>query len=124
MSAYQTGQEYNGLRWGTIMPITVMVGSAFVQLRARGNFSAIILDPTRLAAEGSDPEDLIRYLGSLVVSVITDVIGERSGEVSDVAQLTAITPQTIQAFQTKLESKFETLGLRLKDFSIDAIESL
>jgi membrane protease subunit (stomatin/prohibitin family) len=124
MIPYQSAQEYNDLRWGTGMPVTVMVGSNIVEVRARGSFSAAVIEPARLAEEVPDPEDLPGCMRSLVVMTITDIIGQRSQEVSEVAQLTAITPQTIQAFQTMLESKFNAVGLKLKNATIEAVESL
>jgi hypothetical protein len=69
-----------------------------------------------------DPENLPSYVKSLLVQTITDMIGERSGEVSDVTQLTTITAQTIQALQTKLELKTNLVGLQLKNVNIETIE--
>ena len=124
MDAYQLAQEWNDLRWGTVMPVTVMIGSKFVEVRARGICSIAVTDPAQLEEQVPDHDNLTVYVKSLLAQTITDILGERSGEVSDVAQLTAITAQTIQMLQTKLESKFNAIGLRLKNVSIEAIESL
>jgi len=124
MNPYQPAQEYNNLRWGTMMPVMVMVGSSVIQVRARGNYSVSVTDPALLSQAVSDPEDLTGYLGSLVISMVTDLIGMRSSQVSDVAQLTAVTPETVQAFQAQLESRLKEIGLQLKQVSIDAIESI
>jgi membrane protease subunit (stomatin/prohibitin family) len=124
MNAYQLAQEWNDLRWGTVMPVTVMIGSKLVQVRARGICSVAVTDPARLEEKVPDPENLTAYVKSLLAQTITDMIGERSGEVSDVAQLTAITAQTIQTFQTNLESKFNPIGLQPKNVTIEAIESV
>ena len=124
MNPYQPAQEYNDLRWGTMMPVTVMVGSAIVQVRARGNYSVKVADSTLLAQAVPDPEELMGHLRSLVISVVTDLIGLRSTQVSDVAQLTAISAETVQSFQTSLKSRFEGVGLQLTKLSIDAIESV
>jgi len=124
MASYQLAQEFVNLRWGTMMPIAVMVNSNIVQLRARGNFSAIVADPARLSAEVPDPENLASFLQSFAVITITDMIGMSSSSASDVRQLTTVTAQTVQAFQTELDSKFNSIGLKLKDASIDAIESV
>ena len=124
MDTYQLAQEWNDLRWGTAMPVTVKIGSNFVEVRARGNCSLAVTSPARLEEQVPDPNNLTAYVKSLLAQTITDMIGERSGEVSDVAHLTAITPQTIQTLQTKLESKFNAIGLRLKNVSIETIENL
>jgi membrane protease subunit (stomatin/prohibitin family) len=124
MIPYQSAQEYNDLFWGTTMPVTVMVGSNIVEVRARGSFSAAVSEPVRLAEEVPDPEDLPGCMRSLIVMTITDIIGQRSQEVANVAQLTTITSQTTQAFQTELESKFNAVGLKIKSVHIEAVESL
>ena len=124
MDTYQLAQEWNDLRWGTAMPVTVKIGSNFVEVRARGNCSLAVTSPARLEEQVPDPNNLTAYVKSLLAQTITDSIGERSAEVSDVAQLTTITPQMIQAFQTNLESKFNLIGLKLKNVTIEAIETL
>jgi membrane protease subunit (stomatin/prohibitin family) len=124
MNAYQLAKEWNDLRWGTVMPVTVMIGSKLVQVRARGICSVAVTDPARLEEKVPDPDNLTAYVKSLLAQTITDMIGERSGEVSEVAQLIAITSQTVQAFQTNLESKFNPIGLQLKNVTIEAIESV
>ena len=124
MTTYQAAQAYTNLRWGTMMPIAVMVGSTFAQVRARGTFSVAVSDPAQLAQAVPDPDDLEGYLRSVMLSTINEVIGERSTEVADIAQLTTITPQTVQAFQAKLEAAFGAAGLQLKQISIEAIESV
>ena len=124
MNAYQSAQEWDNLRWGTIMPVTVMIGSIFVEVRARGICSFAVADPVSLEEQVPDPDNLTTYVKSLLAQSIADLLGERSGEVSDIVQLTAITAQTIQTLQTKLDSKFSAIGLRLKSISIETIESL
>jgi membrane protease subunit (stomatin/prohibitin family) len=124
MNAYQLAQEWNDLRWGTVMPITVMISSKLVQLRARGICSLAVTDPSRLEEQVPDPENLISYVKSLLAQAITDLIGERSSEASDAAQLIAITVPMIKLFQTNLEPKFNAVGLKLKNVSIETIESI
>ena len=124
MNVYQLAQEWTDLRWGTVMPVTVMIASKLAEVRVRGVCSVAVTDPVRLEEKVPDPENLTAYVKSLLVQTITDLIGERSGEVSDVAQLTTITTQMVQAFQANLETKFNPIGLKLKNVTIEAIESL
>lgn len=124
MDTYQVAQEWNDLLWGVPMPVAVMVGSSFARVRAWGECSVAVTDLLRLAEQMPDPANIPAWVKSVVVSTFTDLIGERGGEVSDVAQLTAVTPEIIQMLQTKLESKFNAIGLRLKNVSIGKIESL
>jgi len=105
MNAYQPSQEWNNLRWGTVMPITVMIGSKLVQLRAWGSCSVAGTDPARLEEKVPDPDNLVAYVKSLLLQTFTDMLAERSGEVSDVAQLTAtILPCPLPPGRFPLES--------------------
>jgi membrane protease subunit (stomatin/prohibitin family) len=124
MQTYQFAQEWNDIRWGTVMPIAIMIGTKFVQLRARGICSFAVTDPARLKEQIPDPENLTLYVKSLLTQMITEMIGERSAEVSEVAELTTIDKMIIQTLQPRLESKFNAIGLTLKNVSIEAIESL
>ena len=124
MNTYQFAQEWNDIRWGTMMPIAVMIGAKFVQLRARGLCSFAVTDPALLKEQIPDPENLAAYVKSLIAQSITEMIGERSAEVSQVSELIAIDKMIIQTLQLRLESKFNAIGLTLKNVSIEAIESL
>lgn len=124
MSAYKADQEWNDLFWGTGTPVSVMIGSDFAQVRARGKLSFVVTDPARLEAQVPDADQVAGLVKSILVAALTDLIGEQSGELSDIEQLTASAPQIIQALQTKLESKFKEAGLQLKGLSIEAIENL
>jgi membrane protease subunit (stomatin/prohibitin family) len=124
MNAYQLTQEWNDLQWGTVMPVTVMVGSDIVQLRARGSCSLAVSDPLKLEQKVPDPENLVAIVKSLLAQAITDVLGQRSSEISNVGQLATITAETIQALKAQLEPKFNPIGLQLKNVDIQVIEKL
>jgi membrane protease subunit (stomatin/prohibitin family) len=124
MTAYILGQEYNDLHWGTRMPVALMIGSDYFEVRARGDCSLAVQDIQKLQAQIPDPEDLTAYLGSLLSSSITDVIGALSTQVSNIAQLTVVTEQTLSSLQSNLEPKCSELGLKIKSLKIEAIESI
>ncbi len=124
MNAYRPAQEYNDLRWGTMMPVPLMIGSRLVQVRARGICSLTVQDIQRLQAQVPDPDSLTAHVRALLASAMTDVLGELSREVADVAQLTAVTEKTTRTLQSKLEPKFSALGLQMKAVKIEAIESV
>ncbi len=124
MTTYQPAQEYNDLRWGTGMPIALLVGSQFVQVRARGTCSLVLQDIHQLQQQVPDPDDLTARVRTLLASHMEETIGELNLQVANVMQLTTITEQTLQTFRAKLEPKFKELGLQLKSISIEAIESV
>ena len=124
MNSYQPSQQLTDLRWGTMMPIMVMVNTTLAQLRARGKYSASVVDPARLAAEVSDTNSLSLHISSMIALTLTDMLGNLSATVSDAGQLTTVTTQTVENFHAALEPKFKAIGLQLMSVRIDAIESL
>jgi len=124
MTTYQSTQEWNNLFWGTAMPVTIVIGSNLAQVRAYGKCSFAVADPARLEERVSDPDQLTPYVKSLLMTSFSDAIGERSGEFSDMSQLTAITSQIIQELRTKVEPRLYEIGLRLNSVSIEKIESI
>ena len=124
MNAYQLDQEWKDLRWGTVIPVAVMIGSKVIQVRARGCCSLAVTEPERLEEKVPLPDNLPAHVKALLVQSMTDMLGEQSAGASEVAQLTTVTPQTVQALQTILEPKFTALGLQIKNLSIEAVECL
>lgn len=124
MCPYQPMQTFTDLRWGTMMPVAVMVGGAFAQVRGRGSLSVCVVDPARLAQQAPDPEDLPGYLNSLVVVTFTDLTAMRSQQAASAAQLTAVTPQVIQALLDALQERFKELGLQVVQLSIDGMDCI
>jgi membrane protease subunit (stomatin/prohibitin family) len=124
MSAYLQGQVFADQRWGTRMPVSLMVASTYCEVRARGTYTVAVQDAQRLAEQIPDPDDLFGQLGAYFQMAITDLLGELSQKVSGVAQLTAVTPATVQAMQANLAPKFDEMGLKLQAVKIEAIESL
>jgi membrane protease subunit (stomatin/prohibitin family) len=122
MTAYQIAQEYSNLRWGTMLPVAVMLGGKVVEVRARGSFSVTVGDPDRLAQEISDPQALAGCLRPYMTNIASLWIGERAGQVASPAELSAITPQLVQGFRSEVEDMLTGMGLRLTDLSIEAIE--
>ncbi len=124
MNAYNVGQEYNNLRWGTMMPIALSVGSQFVQVRARGTCSVMVQDVERFQQQVSNPAEAAVYVQSLMAVALSDMFGERSAAVSDIKELTTINEATVQALRSRFEPKCNEVGLQLKALSIDAIETI
>jgi membrane protease subunit (stomatin/prohibitin family) len=123
MSADEIDREWNDMFWGTSMPVSVMIGSDFAQVQARGKLSFVVTDPGRLEAQVTDADQVTGLVKSILVSALTDIIGEQSSQLSDIEQLTASAPQILQALQAKLELKFKEVGLQFKALSIEAIEN-
>jgi membrane protease subunit (stomatin/prohibitin family) len=124
MAGYQNAQEFKDLRWGTGMPVAVLVGGQVVQARAYGTCAVVVTDPVQLAEHVPDPESLPDYVRSQATLAVTDMLGERSMHVTDLAQFTAINPATYQALRDNLEPRLAAIGLKLKAMRIEAIDRL
>ena len=123
MTNYQTGQEYNDLRWW-IMPVAVMAGGTIVEVRARGVFSVSVTDPVRATEVEADPDSLPRYLQSLVSAAANDWIGERSASAASVAELTTITPRASSDLQARVETRLSELGIQVNRLTVEAVETV
>jgi membrane protease subunit (stomatin/prohibitin family) len=124
MSIYQSAQEFKNIRWGTVMPVAVMIGTEIKEVRARGNFSVAVSNPALVEQAVSDPEDLEGCLRMQALRCVTTFIALRSREVDTAAQFTSVTPAVVQVFQAQLSSELEGLGLQVTQVTIDAIEVL
>jgi membrane protease subunit (stomatin/prohibitin family) len=116
--------ELENLRWGTMMPIALRIGSQFVQVRARGSYTLLIQDRSRFQSQIADPHNLRGQVGTLIVNAFTEVIGELSQTVSGVAQITGATASVTRSLCEKLEPTLAGLGLRMKTLTVDTIEKM
>jgi membrane protease subunit (stomatin/prohibitin family) len=124
MAAYQKGQAFNTLRWGTGMPVTVLVGGQVSEVRARGTYAMVVSDPAKLAEQVPNPDDLPAQVRMLAVLAVNETLGERSGQGLDAAHFTAITPELNQVFQARLAPRLSEVGLQLTQANVEAIEIL
>src|SRR5512134_2746284 len=109
MDTYDAEQEYKDLRWGTMTPIAVRVGSRIVQLRARGTCSVRVRDVQALQEQIPDPASLPGFVRNVLAGTLADVLAELSLTASDTAQLTTASEATLQALRANIEPKFNSV---------------
>ena len=124
MGAYLMNQEFNNLRWGTMMPIMVMVNSEVLQLRARGSYSLAVTDPKKLEEHIPEPDGVGNWVSSQVVVILSDIIGEAALNASSPEQLLGGSKTVEKSLKSNLDVEMLTLGLRLKTFSLEALEKV
>jgi membrane protease subunit (stomatin/prohibitin family) len=120
--AYQQGQVFTNLKWGTGRPAMVRVGDEVVSARARGNCSVTVADPALLAEKVPDPEKLLQQVRWLATQAATDALGMHSLQAANRAQFTAPDAAAQQALREQLEPKLATIGLQLTVAAFEAIE--
>ncbi len=120
---YINTKQFTDIKWGTKNPI-IMRDSEFGNVRVRGfgAFSIKVDDPTVFLKElfGTNStfrtEDIEEYLKTLVISSLTDAIGESKISVLDLAGNTEEFNVIIKA---KVQDKFNGIGLKLVTLIIE-----
>lgn len=116
---------FPNLKWGTPEPILFKDSELqMIRLRAHGIFSIQIADPDIFLNKVSGlrdiykDKDIEKYARNIVISRITDVLGE---EVKTVFNLPASFDELSLLAVSKLRLDFEGLGLKLHDFFVKSI---
>ncbi len=115
--------QFTGAKWGTKNPI-IMRDPEFGNIRVRGfgSFSYKVDDPTVFLKElfGTNStfktNDIEEYLKSLIISSMSDALGESKVSVLDLAGNTEEFNTIIKA---KVQSKFNDIGLKLANLAIE-----
>ena len=124
METYTKGQEFNNIRWGTMMPIAVMVGGVILEVRARGTVSVTVEDPIKIQAQIEDPEDFTSEMRSYFSACINDAIGELSQSAVSTEQFLSISETTKNMFVSAFDHKLAEMGLKVKGLVVEAIEKM
>ncbi|HIC89272.1 MAG TPA: helix-turn-helix domain-containing protein [Anaerolineae bacterium] len=118
-------REFLDQKWGTSQPVPLRDKDlGMVQLRAFGTYSMQVNDPQMfvtkiVGAQGLyDTNQIESYLRGMIVSRLTDLLGETQAGLFD---LPALFDEMSAAVRTKLHDDFDALGITLKQFFINAI---
>ena len=118
-------RDFLNLKWGTPEPIALRdkdLGMA--RLRAYGQYSMAIQDPQMFVAKIVGTQGLYQtnqiedYLRGIVVSRLTDLLGETKAGLFD---LPALFDEMSAAVRTKVTDDFASLGILLKQMFIQSI---
>jgi len=124
MATCAKDQEFNNIRWGTMMPIPVMVGGEILEVRARGNISIIVEEPTKIQTQIDNPEDFEAGMRSYFSACVNEAIGELSQSALNIEQFLSISENTKNLFKSKFDYKLSEIGLKVKSLVIEAIENI
>jgi membrane protease subunit (stomatin/prohibitin family) len=124
MSTLSVGQTISGIRWGTMMPVTLLIESNICELRARGTCSIQITDPALLAQKEPDADEEGSFLRSYLMMAINDAMGELSTQGLPLADFTGISSKVLSAVRSAFENQLASMGIKLTDLKIEAIEKM
>lgn len=112
-------------RWGTPEPITLRDDVLrMVRIRAHGTFNMAVADPQLFVAQivGAQghysTQDISNYLRSMIISRLTDLLGENMKSILD---LPSMFEEISAAARIKLRDDFAAVGLALKQLYVQSI---
>ncbi|MBP7148123.1 MAG: SPFH domain-containing protein [Acidobacteria bacterium] len=113
------------LRWGTRDPVVFRDPEfGMVRLRAHGRYALTVKDPRMLVntlvgtLQRYSTEDIEDYLREVIVSRLTDALGEQAVPLLDLPKLY---DETGEELKKRVAADFATLGLQLDNLYIGAI---
>lgn len=122
---FVTLRDFIDMRWGTPEPITLRDEVLrMVRVRAHGTYSMAVADPQlfvgqMVGARGYySTDDVENYLRSIIISGLTDLLGENAKSILD---LPALFEEIAAASRAKLRDDFAAMGLALKRLYIMSI---
>jgi excisionase family DNA binding protein len=118
-------RDFTDMKWGTAQPIALRDKDlGLVQLRANGAYSMVIAEPQRFVTQIVGTQGLYRtpdiesFLRTMVVSRLTDLLGETKAGLFD---LPALFSEMSAAIKAKLADDFEAIGIQIKQFFLQSI---
>jgi excisionase family DNA binding protein len=118
-------RDFIDMKWGTPEPIALRDQDlGLARLRANGRYSMAVSDPQMFVAKivGTrglyQTSDIADYLRGVIVSRMTDLLGETKAGLFD---LPALFDEVSAGLKVKLAEDFEALGITLKAMFIQSI---
>jgi len=116
-------REFEQLNWGTMMPITTMLGGEIVSLRARGTCSVTLNNAVIFENQVTDADELRYRVKNLIPLKLADILGEVSSNYANINDLAASKGELALTLKSKMDEDLAPLGLMIKQINMDAIES-
>ena len=118
-------REYTDMKWGTPQPISLRDSDlGLVRLRAFGQYTMQVADPKRFVDQIVGTQGIYTtaqiedYLRGVVISRMTDVLGENMKSIFDLPQLF---DEIGAAMRAKVQDDFLAVGIGLKQFMVVSI---
>jgi len=118
-------REFTNLKWGTPEPITLRdTDLGLVRLRGFGQYTMQVEDPKRFVDQFVGTQGVYRtaqindYLRGIVISRMTDVLGENMTSILDLPRLF---DELSAAMRANLQEDFSAMGISLRQFRVVSI---
>ena len=118
-------RDFIDMKWGTPEPITLRDKElGMVRLRANGRYSMAMAEPQMFVAKIVGTQGLYTtsqiedYLRGIIISRLTDLIGETMGSIFD---LPAKFDELSGAIRAKVSDDFAQLGIQLKQMFLGSV---
>jgi excisionase family DNA binding protein len=118
-------RDFIDMKWGTPEPITLRDKElGMVRLRANGRYSMAIQEPQMFVVKIVGTQGLFTtnqiedYLRGIIISRLTDLIGETMGSIFD---LPAKFDELSGAIRVKVAEDFASLGIQLKQMFLGSV---
>ena len=118
-------RDFIDMKWGTPEPITLRDKElGMVRLRANGRYSMAVQEPQMFVAKIVGTQGLYTtnqiedYLRGIIISRLTDLIGETMGSIFD---LPARFDELSGAIRVKVADDFAQLGIQLKQMFLGSV---
>lgn len=118
-------REFTDLKWGTPEPISLRdTDLGLVRLRAFGQYTMQVADAKRFVDQFVGTQGMYRtpqisdYLRSVIISRMTDVLGENMSSILDLPRLF---DEISAAMRANLQDDFLAMGISLKQFRIVSV---
>ena len=124
MNENELTQALSILRWGTGMPIIVSTAAGLERVRCRGTYSLRVNNFKQLQEKLPEIEQTAAWTGSLIVTQVTNSVGEFGSGLASAHQLTARIDDISKTVISRIKTSLEETGLDLISFSIEAFDIL
>ncbi len=118
-------RDFIDMKWGTPEPISLRDKDlGLVRLRANGRYSMAVSDPQMFVAKIVGTQGLYQtsqiedYLRSIIISRLTDLLGETKASLFD---LPALFDEMSAAIRVKVTEDFAALGITLKQMFLASV---
>lgn len=118
-------REFTDMKWGTPQPISLRDSDlGLVRVRGFGQYTIQIAEPKRFVDQIVGTQGLYNtsqieeYLRSVIISRLTDVLGENMTSILDLPRLF---DEMSAAMRAKVHDSFQAMGVVLKQFMIVSV---
>jgi membrane protease subunit (stomatin/prohibitin family) len=117
-------EDLSHLSWGTITPVTVMLGGEITSLRARGTCSLAISHFGLFNESSQDMETLRAMIRSYIPLRVAEVLADPGAVKNSLAEMIADTAGLESNLKSRLDADLDPFGLVVHKVVIEAVQRI